>query len=224
MAGTYVALLYSIGIGEGRRLVMADWRSMMEDLGLQNPRTLIATGNAIFECRVAAIRTLEHQLEVAFDRRFGRRVDTIVRAAAAFRRLTAGNPFPRESERDGACVVVRVMRKPIDQESVAALTRMSLRMRSWKWSKAICGFISDRIRPVRGCSRSWHPSASGLGPFATGIRFAASTGCWGRVRRTTIDLSGWPSRFLPKALFLIFGPVTLNIFDATRFISCRRPC
>jgi len=123
VAGTYVALLYSIGIGEGRRLIMADWRSMMEDLGFQNPRTLIATGNAIFECRVAAIRTLEHQLEVAFDRRFGRRVDTIVRAAASFRRLTAGNPFPRESERDGACVVVRVMRKPLDRESVAALTR-----------------------------------------------------------------------------------------------------
>jgi len=30
---------------------MADWRSMMEDLGLQNPRTLIATGNAVFESR-----------------------------------------------------------------------------------------------------------------------------------------------------------------------------
>lgn len=102
---------------------MADWRSMMEDLGLQNPRTLISTGNAIFESRVAAVQTLEHQLEAAFDRRFGRRVDTIVRAAAAFRGLAAGNPFPRESKRDGACVVVRVMRKPIDQESVAALTR-----------------------------------------------------------------------------------------------------
>jgi uncharacterized protein (DUF1697 family) len=123
MAATYVALLYSIGIGEGRRLVMADWRSMMEELGLQNPRTLIATGNAVFECRSAAIRTIEDQLEAAFDRRFGRRVDTIVRAAAAFRRLSAGNPFPKESGRDGASVVVRVMRKPIDQASVEALAR-----------------------------------------------------------------------------------------------------
>jgi uncharacterized protein (DUF1697 family) len=123
VAGTYVALLYSIGICERRRLVMADWRSMMEDLGLRNPRTLIATGNAIFECRVAAVRTLEHQLEVAFERRFGRRVDTIARAAAAFRRFATGNPFPRESERDGSRVAVRVMRKPIDQKSVAALTR-----------------------------------------------------------------------------------------------------
>lgn len=121
VAGTYVALLYSIGIGEGRRLVMADWRSMMEDLGLQKPRTLITTGNAIFESRGATVRKLEIQLEDAFEHRFGRRVDTIVRAAFPFRRLAAANPFPKESERDGARVVARVMRKPVDSDSVAAL-------------------------------------------------------------------------------------------------------
>jgi uncharacterized protein (DUF1697 family) len=122
VAGTYIALLYSIGISGNRRLSMADWRSMMEDLGLQNPRTLIATGNAIFESRGATVRKLETQLENAFEHRFGRRVDTIVRAAATFRRLAAGNPFPGESELDGSRVVVRVMRKPIDNDSMAALT------------------------------------------------------------------------------------------------------
>ena len=44
---TYVALLFSIGIGDGRRLLMADWRTMMEEIGLNQPRTLIATGNAV---------------------------------------------------------------------------------------------------------------------------------------------------------------------------------
>jgi uncharacterized protein (DUF1697 family) len=100
---------------------MADWRSMMEDLGLQNPRTLIATGNAIFESRGTNIRKLELQFEDAFERRFGRRVDTIVRAAAPFRRLTRGNPFPKESERDGSRVLVRLMREPLDNKSAAAL-------------------------------------------------------------------------------------------------------
>lgn len=120
-AETYIALLYSIGISGGRRLIMADWRAMMEKIGLLNPRTLIATGNAVFESRRGSIRELEVQLECAFERRFGRRVDTIVRAAAPFGQLTSGNPFPKESEQDGSRVVVRVMRNPMTKDFVAAL-------------------------------------------------------------------------------------------------------
>jgi uncharacterized protein (DUF1697 family) len=101
---------------------MADWRSMMADLGLQNPRTLIATGNAIFESHGATVRKLEVELENAFERRFGRRVDTIVLSAASFRELAANNPFRRESERDGSRVAVRVMRRPMDKRSVMGLT------------------------------------------------------------------------------------------------------
>ena len=113
---TYVAFLFSIGISGGRRLIMADWRSMMEDIGLQNPRTLIATGNAVFESHGASVQELEVRLEDAFERRFGRRVDTIVRAAKTFRRLIVGNPFPKESKQEGSRVVVRIMRQPLKKD------------------------------------------------------------------------------------------------------------
>ncbi len=113
---TYIALLFSIGISGGRRLIMADWREMLAKLGLENPRTLIATGNAIFECHGTNVRALEACLEDAFEKRFGRRVDTIVRAAALFRRLVGENPFPKESQQDGSRVMVRIMRQPIAQD------------------------------------------------------------------------------------------------------------
>ena len=122
MAKSFVALLFSIGIGDGRRLMMADWRSMMEDIGLRNPQTLIATGNAVFESRGSDPREIEACLENAFERRFGRRVETIVRAAAPFRRLVDGNPFPKESAQDGSRVVVRVMREPLKEDFEATLT------------------------------------------------------------------------------------------------------
>jgi uncharacterized protein (DUF1697 family) len=118
---SYVALLYSIGIGGGRRLVMSDWRSMMEGIGLKNPRTLIATGNAVFQSRGATIRELENRLESAFEQSFGRRVDTIVRTAASWQRLVAGNPFPQESSRDGSSVAVRLMREPLDESTSGSL-------------------------------------------------------------------------------------------------------
>jgi uncharacterized protein (DUF1697 family) len=117
----YVALLYSIGIGAGRRLVMSDWRSMMESIGLKDPRTLIATGNAVFHSRRASIGELEIRLENAFEQSFGRRVDTIVRTGASWQRLVAGNPFPQESSRDGSSVVVRLMRVPLDEGTSGGL-------------------------------------------------------------------------------------------------------
>ena len=118
---TYIALLFSIGIRDGKRLIMSDWREMMAEMGLQNPRTLIATGNAIFECRGTDIAKLETRLEDAYEKRFGRRVHNIVRPAALFQQLAGGNPFPKESKKDGSHVMVRIMRQPMAQDLEATL-------------------------------------------------------------------------------------------------------
>lgn len=119
---SHIALLHSISIGDRRRLVMAEWREMMESIGLERPRTLIATGNALFDSDGATIGQLEDKLETAFAQRFGRHIDTIVTTAAQWRRLAAANPFPEEAARDGTRVAVRVMRKPLDETALAVLT------------------------------------------------------------------------------------------------------
>lgn len=118
---TYVALLYSIVLGEGRRLVMSDLRAMTEGLGLYNPRTLVATGNLVFETKETEIAALERRLETAFEKTFGRHVDIIVRRADDWLKLAAGNPFPAESAAAADQVAVRVMRKPVPAEALKAL-------------------------------------------------------------------------------------------------------
>ncbi|TPJ72481.1 DUF1697 domain-containing protein [Mesorhizobium sp. B2-7-1] len=118
---TYVALLYSIILGEGRRVVMADLKAMAEGLGLKNVRTLVATGNLVFEARAGEISKLEQRLEKAFEKTFGRHVDIIVRGAEDWLRLSAGNPFPAESADTGDQVAVRVMREKVPADAVEAL-------------------------------------------------------------------------------------------------------
>lgn len=118
---TYVALLYSIVLGEGRRVVMSDLRAMAQGLGLSNPRTLVATGNLVFEAQETEIAVLEGRLEAAFEATFGRHVDIIVRCANDWLMLAAGNPFPARSAAAADQVAVRVMRKPVPAEAVAAL-------------------------------------------------------------------------------------------------------
>ncbi|TPK60490.1 DUF1697 domain-containing protein [Mesorhizobium sp. B2-4-19] len=118
---TYVALLYSIILGEGRRVVMADLKAMAEGLGLRNVRTLVATGNLVFEAERTATAALEKRLEAAFETAFGRHVDIIVRGAGDWQKLASRNPFPTESEEAGDQVAVRVMRKPVAEDVLSGL-------------------------------------------------------------------------------------------------------
>lgn len=180
---SFVALLYSIGIGIGdsgsRRLIMSDWRTMMESIGLKNPRTLIATGNAVFESDETTIRRLEMRLETAFEQSFGRSVDTIVRTASGWRSLVASNPFPDASERDGARVLVRVMRKPLSGNVVAMLKPYATK--------------GESIKVVNG--DLWvhfpqEPNRSRLLPVLTPKRLGVGTiRSWNTVRRLNEKLA-----------------------------------
>lgn len=114
----YVALLHSIVLGGGRRVVMNDLRTMTEDLGFTNVRTLVATGNLVFEATEQPIDQLESRLEAGFAKTFGKHVDIIARDAETWRELAAGNPF---TDGEGSEVIVRVMRKPLDSSVLSVL-------------------------------------------------------------------------------------------------------
>ncbi|HYR28602.1 MAG TPA: DUF1697 domain-containing protein, partial [Thermoanaerobaculia bacterium] len=120
VTSSFVALLYSIVLAPGRRVVMAELRAMAAELGRGAPRTLVATGNLVFEAEGDA-RALEARLERAFAARFGKHIDIIVRDADGWRGLVAGNPFPRASAARPAQVAVRVMRAPLDPGFAASL-------------------------------------------------------------------------------------------------------
>ena len=181
---SHVALLHSITIGDGRRLVMSDWRAMMEKIGLQRPQTLIATGNAIFESERATIGQLEKRLETAFDDSFGRHVDTIVKTAAHWRRLTKASPFHEEAERDSTRVAVRIMRKPLDEAALEALTPYATQ--------------GERLKLAHG--HLWihfegDPVRSRLVPQLTTKRIGAGTvRGWSTVRRLNEMIAGTTSR------------------------------
>lgn len=106
----YVALLHSIVLGPGRRVVMADLRATAERIGFRDARTLVSTGNLVFETASEAVAVIEARLEEGFRRHFGKHVDIIVRDASGWKRLAGQNPFP---EGNGSAVGVRVMRQPL---------------------------------------------------------------------------------------------------------------
>ena len=126
---SHVALLHSIVLSPGRRVVMAELRAMVERLGFGNPRTLVSTGNLVFDAdAVVDAGEIKAVLEAGFRRHFGRPVDILVRSADDWRRLAAGNPFAAS---DGRHVTVRVMRAPLQQaafERLCAVAAPGLRL------------------------------------------------------------------------------------------------
>lgn len=106
---SYVALLYSIILPKGR-LVMSDLKDIAAGLGLEDPRTLVATGNLIFTARKTTVAKLEKQLENALETRFGKQIDIIVRTAADWQKTVEANPFGTD---DPKSVAMRVQRDPL---------------------------------------------------------------------------------------------------------------
>ncbi|MFT4181200.1 MAG: DUF1697 domain-containing protein [Rhizobium sp.] len=117
---TYVALLHSIVLGPGRRVVMSDLKAMAEKLGFSNARTLVATGNLVFEAQKQPIGEIETRLEAGFASAFGKSVDMIGRDAGAWLTLAASNPF---KDGKGSEVIVRVMRQPLDPSVITTFDK-----------------------------------------------------------------------------------------------------
>lgn len=117
----FVGLLYSITLTQGKRVLNAPLRAMLEGLGYGDVRTLLATGNVVFDAPGHDPRAIEAEVEPAFAQAFGRQIDFIVRSGSDWERLAAANPFPDESGSDPSHVIVRVMREPILPEAARLL-------------------------------------------------------------------------------------------------------
>lgn len=109
----YVGLLYSIVIDARRRVVMSGLRAIAEGLGYSHVRTLVSSGNLVFETAETSVPAIEQALETAFATFYDKHVDIIVKSADDWHRLVAANPFPAESAAAPDRVSIRIMRDPL---------------------------------------------------------------------------------------------------------------
>jgi uncharacterized protein (DUF1697 family) len=93
----YVALLGSINVG-GNRLKMADLRAAMEEAGFANVRTVVASGNVLFDHTRTADAKLEQDIAGLVQRRFGIATFAAVRTKAELTEALAKSPFAEKGE------------------------------------------------------------------------------------------------------------------------------
>ncbi|BBN95750.1 hypothetical protein DEIGR_100791 [Deinococcus grandis] len=111
----FVALLHAVNLGARRKVPMADLRALLTGLGLEDVRTYIQSGNAVFSA--APETDLRGRLEAALEAQFGFPVPVTLRTAHEWQEAARGCPAHLRDEP----VVLAFLRDPPDPARVAAL-------------------------------------------------------------------------------------------------------
>jgi len=88
---SFVALLRAVNVG-GRQLKMDELKRIAGELGLENPRTFIASGNLLFASDKGEA-VLKRELEAAIADHMGKPVGVMIRTAAEMAQAAQANPF-----------------------------------------------------------------------------------------------------------------------------------
>jgi len=90
---TYIALLRGINVGGHHKVPMADLRKMMEQIGFGNVKTLLNSGNVIFDAKPTEESSLESTIGEKLESEFGFPVPIMIRTADNMATLIESDPF-----------------------------------------------------------------------------------------------------------------------------------
>ncbi len=120
-AATQIALLRAINVGGRKKVAMGDLRDFMAELGFQDVRSLLQTGNLVFRSEGRTSGDIERVLEAEASTRLDLDTDVFVRTPEAWAELIARNPFPDEAESDPSHLVVMFLKDTPAAAAVRAL-------------------------------------------------------------------------------------------------------
>jgi len=119
----WILLLRGINVGGNNILPMANLRALLDDLGCQNVKTYIQSGNAVFSADTGDRNKLETKITKAIEEKFGFAPRALLMSADNLHRALKANPFPQALE-DPKTLHLSFLSAPVDQmdsESIEAI-------------------------------------------------------------------------------------------------------
>ena len=86
----FVALFRGINVGRAKRIAMADLRALLESLGCTNVKTLLNSGNAVFDARAEAPELAAH-IRSAVAKKLGVDALVVVKSGKDIAAVVRGN-------------------------------------------------------------------------------------------------------------------------------------
>jgi len=117
----HLALLRGINLAGHNAVAMSELRGLVADLGFAEVRTLLQSGNVVFNGGARKPAQLERLLEAEAARRLRLEIDFFVRTAAEWQSVIDRNPFETEATRDPAHLLVVFLKAAPTPAQVKAL-------------------------------------------------------------------------------------------------------
>ena len=108
---TKIAVLRGINVGGKRKLLMADLKSMCEDLGCNDVATYIQSGNVIFRSDKEN-RELADALQATLKKKYNYDVPVVVRSSMELEKSIKNNPFYSDNADVGKLHLTFLKEKP----------------------------------------------------------------------------------------------------------------
>lgn len=89
----YAAFLRGINVGGNKKVPMTELKKCLEKLGFKNVKTLLNSGNVVFETDKTKPDVLRKKIEAELKRTFGFEVSTIIRSLDELQKLIDSDPF-----------------------------------------------------------------------------------------------------------------------------------
>jgi uncharacterized protein (DUF1697 family) len=164
-----IALLRGVNVGTNRRIAMADIRRVLEGAGFSAVRSLLQSGNLIFETTVEPEARVEAAAEQALLAGLNLATEVMVRSPSDWRAMIAANPFKEEAQRDpgrlvamvlktrpaaGAEAAVNAIEGPVQARVIGA--EAFIYYPNGQADSKVSGTRLDKALGVRGTARNWN--------------------------------------------------------------------
>ncbi len=115
-----IALFRGINVGKAKRIAMADLRTMFEMLGYTNVRTLLNSGNVVFEASRSSTKANATRIAQTLVQTTGVSANALVLTASELDAAADGNPFIDRMD-DPSRMLVGFMTADADRTPLQAL-------------------------------------------------------------------------------------------------------
>jgi len=120
---TYIALFRGINVGGRNTLPMKDLVARLEDLGCEDVKTYIQSGNAVFRHRELDGPGLAARISAAISQNYGFQPDVLLLTTDRLERAVASNPFP-DAESDPSRLHLLFLATPVESPDTGAIEKL----------------------------------------------------------------------------------------------------
>jgi uncharacterized protein (DUF1697 family) len=165
-----VAFLRAVNVGGTGKIAMAELRALAENIGFTDSKTLLQSGNLVFEAGDRSTAALENLLEREVAKRLGVETDVMVRTARQLKAAMERNPFAKKARSDPARLHVHFLKAPAGAAAVASLSRAIKGLETVKGAGSevfiyfpdgagaskLTNAVIERHLGARGTARNWN--------------------------------------------------------------------